>query len=277
MNENRRYRIWANHAHVFPAGAKPGGEIEKLKELMAECGIEKAVCFACFRDQYERSGLPGDPVGWLAEAIRDDDSLIGFGTVDFDREDIAYQVERIAALGMKGIKIHPAAQEINVMGDKAREVYAAAQELGLFLSFHTGIHWHRISDYNLLLFDEVAWHYPELKFSMEHIGGYHFFREALAVMCNAKRNSEEDTVFAGWTSVAMGEDGLPDEWSLTDDELRTVIRQTGPTRSIFGLDFPYKDAAKTKAAIERILRLDIPEEAKEGVLGGNLRKALRME
>ena len=167
MNERKPYPIWANHAHVFPAGAKPGGEIERLKALMAECHIEKAVCFACFRDQYERSGLPGDPVGWLAKAIRDDDSLIGFGTVDFDREDITYQVERIAALGMKGIKIHPAAQEINVMGDKARQVYEAAQREGLFLSFHTGIHWHRISDYNLLLFDEVAWHYPELKFSMD--------------------------------------------------------------------------------------------------------------
>ncbi len=269
--------IWANHAHVFPAGAKPGGEIERLKELMAACGIEKAVCFACFRDQYERSGLPGEPVGWLAETIRNDDALIGFGTVDFDRDDIAYQTERIADLGMKGIKIHPAAQEINVMGDKAREVYRVAQEKGLFLSFHTGIHWHRIRDYNLLLFDEVAYCYPELKFSMEHIGGYHFFREALAVMCNAKRNADFDTVYAGWTSIAMGEDGLPGEWSLTDDELRTVIRQTGNTRSIFGLDFPYKGIEQTKAAIERIKRLDIPEEAKEGVLGGNLRKALGIE
>ena len=127
------YGIWANHAHVFPAGAKPGGEIEKLKELMAACGIEKAVCFTCFRDQYERAGLPGDPVGWLSDAIRDDASLIGFGTVDFDRDDIAYQTERIAGLGLKGIKIHPAAQEINIMGGKAQEVYRVAQEKGLFL------------------------------------------------------------------------------------------------------------------------------------------------
>ena len=268
--------IWANHAHVFPAGAKPGGQIENLKELMAACGIEKAVCFTCFRDQYERSGLPGDPVGWLAEAIRDDSALIGFGTVDFDRDDVAYQTERIAGLGLRGIKIHPAAQEIGILSDKARQVYAVAQEKRLFLSFHTGIHWHRISDYHPLLFDEVACDYPELKFSMEHIGGYHFFRDALAVMCNAKRNSEENTVFAGWTSVAMGDDGLPGEWSLTDEELRTVIRQTGCERSIFGLDFPYKDAEYTNAAIRRIRSLDMPEEAKAGVLGGNLRKALGM-
>ena len=46
------------------------------------------------------------------------------------------------------------------MGDKACEVYSAAQENGLFLSFHTGLHWHRIADYQPLLFDEVAWNFP---------------------------------------------------------------------------------------------------------------------
>lgn len=61
------------------------------------------------------------------------------------------------------------------MDDKACEVYSAAQENGLFLSFHTGLHWHRIADYQPLLFDEVAWNFPRLKFSMEHVGGYHFF------------------------------------------------------------------------------------------------------
>ena len=271
------YRIWANHAHVFPEASRPDGSIENLKILMDECGIEKAVCFTCFRDQYERSGLPGDAVGWLADSIKDDDSLIGFGTIDFTRDDITYQVERIADLGLKGIKIHPAFQEINIMGDKAQQVYAAAQEKKLFISFHTGLHWHRIKDYNLLLFDEVAWFYPELRFSMEHIGGYHFFREALAVMCNSSRNPAGNTVFAGWTKIAMSANGLPSTWSLTDEELRTVIHQTGNERSIFGLDFPYNKADRAKAAIERIKNLDIPEEAKIGILGGNLRAVLGME
>lgn len=269
------YRIWANHAHVFPEGSKPGGEIDKLKLLMEECGIEKAVCFTCFREQYERSGLPGDAVSWLYEQTKNDPSLIPFGTVDFDRDDIRYQVERIADLGFKGIKIHPAFQEINIIGDKARECYAAAEEKGLFLSFHTGLHWHRIKDYEPLLFDEVAYFYPELKFSMEHIGGYHFFREALAVICNNFRKGAN--VFGGWTTVAIPEDGIPNNWSLSDDELKTVIRQTGNNNSIFGLDFPYNGIEYTKKAIGRIINLDIPEEAKEAILGGTLRRVLGME
>ncbi|MBR3596692.1 MAG: amidohydrolase family protein [Clostridia bacterium] len=271
-----RQHIWANHAHVFPAKSKEGATVEDLKLLMAECEIEKAVCFTCFKDQYERASLPGDSLDWLYGEIKDDDSLIGFGTVDFEADNIEYQMDKMISYGFKGIKLHLAFQGENILSDKAKRVYEKAQRDGLFLSFHTGLHWHRIADYKLLLFDEVAWFYPELKFSMEHIGGYHFFNDALAVMCNASRNSENDTVFAGWTTIAMSENGLPGAWSLTDEQLRTVIHQTGNTRSIFGLDFPYNKASYVKAAIERIENLDITEEAKDGILGRNLQKALNM-
>ncbi len=271
------YRIWANHAHLFPEGAKENSQLGDLKQMMDECGIEKAVCFTCFENQFARSGLPGDEISWLYDTIKDDDSLIGFGTINFDKGNITDQVKRIADYGFKGIKIHPAYQEINIIGEQACEVYEEAQKLGLFLSFHTGIHWHRIADYKVLLFDEVAFRYPELRFSMEHVGGYHFFRDALAVMCNAKRNADHPTVYAGWTSIAMNDNGLPDYWSLSDEELRTLIHQTGNDHSIFGLDFPYKKTDKQLKAIKRIEELDIPEEAKIGIFGKNLADALGME
>lgn len=269
-----KYKVFANHAHVFPEEVRPAGSIPALKEYMKESGLDRVVCFAPFENQYKKSGLPGKENDWLARQIENDDSLVGFGTINFDEGNVGKQVRHIQSLGFKGIKIHPAAQEINIMSGEAQEVYAAAQELGLFLSFHTGIHWHRISDYNLLLFDEVAWHYPRLKFSMEHIGGYCFFKEALAVMANTKRNATFNTTFAGWTTIHYKDDGLPQDWTISDDELRAVISLTGNERSIFGLDFPYNNAERTRGAIERILNLDIPEEAKEGILGKNLERAL---
>ena len=271
------YRIWANHAHLFPEGAKDNAQLSDLKQLMADCNIEKAVCFTCFENQFKRSGLPGDEISWLYDTIKDDSSLIGFGTINFDEGHLTDQVKRIASYGFKGIKIHPAYQEINIIGEQASEVYAEAQKQGLFISFHTGLHWHRIADYKVLLFDEVAYRYPELKFSMEHIGGYHFFRDALAVMCNAERNSDKPTVFAGWTSIAMNDNGLADYWSVSDEELRTLIHQTGNNSSIFGLDFPYKKTAKQLKANKRIEDLDIPEEAKIGIFGKNLADAIGME
>ena len=270
-----QYRIWANHAHVFPEGAKPNGQIHHLKEIMQECNIEKTVCFTCFENQFKRANLPGDENSWLYNEIKNDSSLIGFGTINFDKDDIREQVQRIVSYGFKGIKLHPAYQEFHILGEKPRIVYEEAQKSGLFLSFHTGFHWHRLSDYHPLLFDELAWDYPELKFSMEHIGGYHFFKDALAVMCNNARRKVP--VYAGWTSIAYSPTGIPDAWSISDEELKTVIAQTGNNKSIFGLDFPFKDAAPVHLAINRIIELDIPEEAKIGVLGKNLATALNME
>ena len=69
-------------------------------------------------------------------------------------------------------------------------------------------------------------------------------------------------------------DNNPPRAGLYDEELRTVIYQTGNEYSIFGLDFPYNREEYTMKAIERIINLDIPEEAKRGVLGENLARVL---
>lgn len=276
------YRIFANHVHLFPHNTKPNGDIDNLTALMDACEIEGAVCFPPFWHQMEMYAhtTGQNPCEWVAGAIKDRPNLVGFGTVDFDRNDLKDQVKRIKALGLKGIKIHPAAQEVKVDGKELFEVYAQAEKEGLFLSFHTGLHWHRIADYRMLLFDEVAYNFPKLRFSMEHMGGYSFFREALLVMNNNSR-CETQHVFAGWTSIAMETDEMGNvrqgAWSLTDDDLCTIIHQTGPKRSIFGLDFPYKGIPETKQAIERIKNLPISEEAKRGILGDNLREILGIE
>lgn len=265
--------IFANHAHVFPKEIRPEGTVEKLLELMNECGIGMAVCYPPFHDRFRESGFVGDPNDWLAEEIKGNERLIGFGNIDFEKGNLAEQVDKIAVLGFKGIKMHPPYQEFVIDGPEAFEVYARAEELGLFISFHSGMHWHRLRDNRVILFDEVAWNFPKLKFSMEHIGGYHFYREALAVMCNNSRNG--GGVYAGWTSVGTHK-GKDSVWALTDEELERVIHQTGEERSIFGLDFPYNNAEVIKADIERIKSLDLTDECKEKILGLNLKKALNI-
>ena len=261
--------IFANHAHIFPKELRPEGSVDSLMRFLDECEIDKAVAFAPFSDRFHEGGFEGSPNTWLAGQIKGNDRLVGFGTVDFT-QNLRDEVDRIADLGFKGIKLHPPYQEFVIDGPEAFQVYDRAQELGLFLSFHSGMHWHRLRDNRVILFDEVAWNFPDLKFSMEHIGGYHFFREALAVMCNNSRNG--GNVFAGWTSVTYKKG---DAWALTDEELETVIHQTGEDNSIFGLDFPYSKADKIKADIERIKNLDISEECKEKILGKTLERVLK--
>jgi len=263
--------IFANHAHVFPGEVNPKGTVDKLLQTMDACGIARAVCFAPFPERHAPSAFGARNWNqWLAKEIAGKERLVGFGTVDFSvRHPVpTLQAAEMAILGLKGIKMHPAVQGIDLLGAQARKVYAVAEKLGLFVSFHTGLHWARLRDHQPLLFDELNWDYPKLRFSMEHIGGYAFFREAMAVLANGSNG------YAGWTSIEPGKGGVPGVWSLTNMELCAVVEQLGPERSIFGLDFPYKRKSEIKAAIERFNALPISDEAKAGLFGENLARVL---
>lgn len=268
--------IFANHAHLYPRELREEGTKDALVRLLDDCEIDKAVAFAPFSHRFRESALYHDVNvnEWLAREIAGEDRLVGFGTVDVleGAAPIADQVQQIFELGLRGIKIHPAAQEFAVDSETAYQIYDKAQQLGLFLSFHTGLHWYRIRDYHVLLFDEIAWDFPNLRFSMEHVGGYSFFREALLVLCNSSRDNPN--VLAGLTSVEPEQGGMLGPWSLSDEQIETLVFQTGNDRTIFGLDFPFKKADYIRRAMARIRALRIPDEAKDNILGNTLAKQL---
>ena len=139
--------IFAHHAHVFPKRIREDGSPEALLCLMKECGIHRAVAFAPFYEYFEENFQVNE---WLAQEIKNHSELIGFGVIDFRKENLEEQVKRITELGLKGIKIHPAFQKIKIDGEKAFRVYRQAEKNGLILSFHTGVHWHRIAEYQTL-------------------------------------------------------------------------------------------------------------------------------
>ena len=266
--------VLAHHAHVFPESVNPNGTTDRLLRLMDACGIDAAVCFAPFAYQLEGTGL--DPVAWLADALKGRDRLYGFGTVDMRRPDRRDQVRRIADFGFRGIKVHPNAQEFDLLGESAMELYAAAQDEDLFLTFHSGVHHYRIKHYNVLGFDEIAWNFPRLRLSLEHVGGYSFFEEALAVIVNnipfPPRPGERPRVFGGLVSVFTPHYNR--FWYMSRDRLLECIAQAGPAQLIFGLDYPYNLEDNTHLALRTLRDLGLPEPDLALILGGNLRREL---
>jgi predicted TIM-barrel fold metal-dependent hydrolase len=267
--------ILAHHAHVFPEPVNPRGTIDRLLRLLDECGIDQAVCFAPFAAQMSGTG---DPVEWLAAELnrRSAGRLFGFGTVDVARADVRDQVKRIRDVGFKGIKLHPNVQEFDILGDVALRIYEAAQDEDLFLTFHSGVHHYRIAHYSVLKFDEVAYRFPRLRISLEHVGGYSFFAEALAVIVNnipfPPAPGKRARVFGGLTSV-FTKDFLR-FWYMGEERLREAIGQAGAAQFIFGLDFPYNLEENTKVAIRTIQSLGLSAEDEGLILGGNLRREL---
>ena len=263
--------VFANHAHLYHREIKPHGDIESLKRLMNDVGIDGVVAFAPFNKNGSNQVLDPDENQnkWLAKALMGQNDIIGFGTVNFDRDDLEDQVKEIAELGFKGIKLHPQHQQFRINGERAYRVYAAAESLGLFLSFHSGIHFSRISDSSVLLFDDVAWDFPKLRFSMEHMGGFSFFKESIAVMNNQRNSKNEPRIFAGWTSVY--ERG---QWYISPEELCLLLELTGEKAHIFGLDFPHASTERIAHALSVVRDLPISAQTRDLILGGNLVREL---
>ena len=266
-------RILAHHAHVFPQSVNPEGTVDRLLQLLDACNIEEAVCFAPFPDQVEARF---DRNAWLAAEISNRDRLHGFGTVDIHSTDIEAQVRRIKELGLLGIKLHPNAQRFDILGPEAMSVYQAAERESLFITFHSGVHHYRLKDYNVMKFDEVAHHFPELRFSLEHVGGYHFFPEALAVIVNnipfPPIPGRQCRVYAGLASVFTQHYNR--FWYMSRDRLEELFAQVGAAQCIFGLDFPYNLEESTRQAIHTLKSLNLSEHDLGRVLGDTLRNAL---
>ena len=93
-------------------------------------------------------------------------------------------MEAIYQLGFPGIKLHPAFQHFRIDGEKALSGICSGAETGSISDLPPVSIGTRISDYNVLLFDEVAYHFKNLRFSMEHVGGILLFLDAVAVMQN---------------------------------------------------------------------------------------------
>lgn len=273
-------KIFANHSHIYPDRLAPQwkpniGTVDNLLKFMDDVGIDKTVAF--LHDGGEESF---DTVKWYTNRINDTNRLIPFGVINPWKQDACSELKRMYEYGFKGIKMHPCVYKYNVTSEEAYKVYETAQRIGFFIVFHTGVHHYRLKDYQPIIFDQISWDFPELNFSLEHVGGRAFFYEAVAVIQNhsiyndlSNSKGPEGRIYAGLTDVFRKENAPFYLGSKLVLELRDMI---GASYMVFGTDFPHIRAEEAKYAIECIKRLDIEEYEKEAILGKNLKKLLKL-
>ena len=102
---------------------------------------------------------------------------------------------------------------------------------------------------------------------MEHVGGWSFFKDAVAVMVNNRKR-----MYAGLTSVF--DTKVNKFWYLGKENVKDLIWQTSIDQCVFGLDFPYNTPEMIMDAMnqmrECVEELGLGEEGLQKVFGGNL-------
>ncbi len=136
------------HTHCFPdknaarakeklsttSGLLPytDGTVSGLLALMEKDGVSASVVLNIATNSGQQHA-----VNDFAASIKSD-TIIPFGSVHPESEDVQEELERIADLGLKGVKFHPEYQQFFVDDEKMKPIYKKISRLGLICVFHAG-------------------------------------------------------------------------------------------------------------------------------------------
>lgn len=165
-----------------------------------------------------------------------------------DGDQALAELERVAKLGVKQIKLHPNSQEFDVADPAVARVTARCGELGLAVLFDS---FNPLDPGQLGKLLALSMKQPGTKFVFAHMG-FSQFRET-GVYALLKKMGTPGNVWFDLSAIAVFYAGSP-----VQDELVWTMRRIGMDRILFGSDWPTETPANALAAV-RALRLT-PEE-----------------
>ena len=156
---------------------------------------------------------------FLAEQARLNPTMIGFATMHPDFVDIEGEVERALQLGLKGFKIHPDSQLVDVDDPRLMRLYAAIGGR-VPITIHAGDYRYDYSHPRRIR--EVLHAFPDLVVNAAHFGGWSLYDLAVEFL-------EDENCYMDVSSAQL--------W-LGVRRSRELIEIYGAKRILFGSDFP---------------------------------------
>ncbi|MDI6451103.1 TatD family hydrolase [Sedimentisphaerales bacterium M17dextr] len=251
------------HVHAFPDALAaramktlldeaPGiqayldGTVGALLESMDRAGIASSVvcCIATKIDQF-------DPILRWCREIRSD-RLIPFPSVHPADPKMAERIDRIAAEGFLGVKLHPFYQDFYAAEDGMLKLYERASARKLLLVMHTGfdIAFPRQRRADPETLRRITERFPELRLVATHLGAWQQWDEVRRHLLGRPIYME----------ISMSMEDLGPAAS------REMLMAHPAEYLLFGTDSPWTDQVATLA---RLRSLDLPEPRLSRILYQN--------
>lgn len=178
----------------------------------------------------------------------------------YDGDAALTELQRVAAKGVKVLKIHPHTQQFDAADPRVLTLVKRAGELGVIVLMDNA---------NILPGDSeelfnLALQAPRTKFIFAHLGGMNFrFWNILAAARTAEGLFGENIYFDISAVVAMFAD------SPIEDEFVWTIRNVGVKHVLFGSDYPQYSLSRNLAALDK---LGLTDEEKAAIRYDNARQ-----
>lgn len=158
---------------------------------------------------------------FISTLCEKDKSLIGFGTLHKENDDYKDEIQRIKALGLKGIKFHSDFQKTDIDDEKMLPVYKEAAKNNLPVIFHMGDKKLKYSSVEKL--KNVLCELSELAVIAAHMGGYMHWQEAYNTL------APDDRLYFDVSSALS---------FIPHYEFNEMLEKFGVSHFFFGSDFP---------------------------------------
>lgn len=271
------------HTHTFPdaiaaraiagmqanshAAALGTGTLAGLLDSMEKAGISRSVVLPVATNPLKISSINDSNM-----AREQSQQVVFFGAMHPDAENWKEELDRLAAAGVPGIKIHPQYQGVDITDIRYLRILDHAASLGLLTVMHAG--------------DEIAYPglvrcSPEMVRSVcDRLGNIPLVLAHMGGWKNWRRVAENlaDTGCYLDTAISLGQIvPIDDHYSPADlpllcgDDFIHLVRTFGSQRILFGTDSPWADQAEE---IRKISSLPLTEAELENIFFRNATRLL---
>ena len=256
------------HTHVYPQkiaekavdsvgvfyniDMKGDGTVDHLVEYLAPSPITHSVIYSVAVKPQTVESINN----FIADACETHPNLIGFMAMHQDYADPEAEINRAMGLGLRGIKLHPDTQQVNLDDPRLMKVYEIAEAKGLPLVIHTGDYRYDYSHPRRL--KRVLHEFPNLVVDGAHFGGWSVYDLAVEYL-------EDENCFLDMSSSMF---------MLGDRRTRELVQLYGTDRILFGSDFPMWDPIKE---YERFASLGFTDAEYEAMCWHNAERFLGMD
>lgn len=272
------------HTHTFPERIAAGA-IQKLQSashtVAFSDGTDAGLLVSMQRSEVDQSvvlPVATNPLKLVSMnnailAAPADERLIRFGAMHPDAPDWREELDRLADAGVKGIKLHPVYQGVDIDDPRTLRVLERAGELGLIVVMHAGddIGFPGVVRCSPQMTDRALRQAGPVTLVMAHMGGWRNWDD-VAVLAQHP-NAYIDTAFSLGAFTPL-EDGhyTPDETALlTAEKACALIHAFGADRVLFATDSPWADQADT---LVHLRALPLSQQEQQAILCGNAQRLL---
>ena len=265
------YQIIDAHTHTYPeplaerATASLGrfydfkvkgkGTYTDLETQAKACGICGFILFSVATNAHQVEKVNDGIAASTALSRAHGFETTGFAGMHQDYPDFEGELRRCERLGLRGVKIHPDIQRMDL---ESVEMYRLCEilegHMPLFLHMGDDRPEYRYSEPRKLV--KLLKRFPRLEVVAAHLGGYQAWDEAEVVLLGAP-NVWYDTSSAFW--------------AMTPERAYSLMEKCGWDRVMFGTDYPVCDLQNY---LDLFLAIDLDEEKRRNILYHNAHRFL---